>query len=187
MRLVAPLMAGIALPELAQPHLRRMAQEMGETVNLAILDGTEVLYIASASGSFVLRAETPPGLRIAAHCTALGKCMLAQLTDEAVREQIGPGPYPSRTSKSVRTWPQLASQLEQARVDGYALSLEEYEIGLNSLAVPVPTTNGTSAAINVAALASRVSPDDLITKFAPRLRDTAVAIAHAQGLELDHQ
>lgn len=182
MRLVAPLWSGSVLPDIAQPHLFRMADELGETVNLAILDGAEVLYLASSSGSFLLRAETPPGLRIGAHCTALGKCMLAQLEPEEAKAVLGSGPFPARTSKSVRTWQQLAPQLEQARVDGFAISLEEYEIGLNSLAVPVPTTNGTHAAINVAALASRVSPDDLISRFMPRLRTTAAAIARAQGL-----
>lgn len=187
MRLIAPLMAGFALPDLARPHLRRMAAELGETVNLAILDGSDVLYLASASSSHVLRAETPPGLRIAAHCTALGKCMLAQLDDESARAHIGDGPFRSRTSKSVRTWKELTPQLEQARVDGYALSFEEYELGLNSLAVAVPTVNGDSAAINVSALASRVSPDVLITQFAPRLQETAAAIARAQGLDIDHR
>lgn len=185
MRLVAPLMAGFALPQLAQPHLRRMAAELGETVNLAVLDGPDVLYLASASSSHVLRAETPPGLRILAHCTALGKCILAQLDHETARSHIGAGPFPSRTPKSVRTWKELKLQLAKALVDGYALSFEEYEIGLNSLAVAVPTINGEWAAINVSALASRVSPDQLITRFAPRLQATAAAIARAQGLERD--
>lgn len=183
MRLVAPLMAGLALPELAMPHLRQLAQEMGETVNLAVLNGPDVLYIASASGSFLIRAETPPGLRIAAHGTALGKCMLARLDDASVRDQIGPEPYAARTPKTVRSWTALAGQLERVRADGYALSLEEYEIGLNSCAVSVPTNNGIAAAINVAALASRVSAADLVTRFVPRLRETASAISRAQGLD----
>lgn len=183
LRLVAPLLVSFALPELAQPWLRELAQQMGETVNLAVLDGTDVLYVASAPGSFVLRAETPPGLRIPAHCTALGKCMLAQLDPSEVRDHLAPEPYPALTDHSVRTWEQLSAQLAVVRENGYAVSVGEYDVGLNSLAVPVATHRGMIAAINVSASASRVSPDDVVRIFAPSLRETSAAIARAQGLE----
>jgi IclR family transcriptional regulator, acetate operon repressor len=183
LRLAAPLMATMGLPEVAQPHMDRLAMEMGETVNLAVLDGADIMYIASASGSFLLRAETPPGLRLPAHCTALGKSMLAQLDQDAARERLGKPPYPARTSKSVRSWKQLAPQLKAARELGYAVSLEEYEVGLNSCAVSVPTRNGVTAAINVAALASRVSAEDLVRKFVPKLRTTAELIARGGSID----
>lgn len=185
LRLVAPLMVSFTLPELAQPRLRELAQQKGETVNLAVLDGAEVLYVASAPGSFVLRAETPPGLRIPAHCTALGKCMLAQLDPDEVRGRLGAEPYPALTDQSVRTWTQLREQMAAVRENGYAVSVGEYDVGLNSCAVPVATHRGMSAAINVSASASRVSPDDLVRIFVPSLRETATAIAIAQGLESD--
>ena len=180
LRLAAPLMATMGLPQVAQPHMDRLAMEMGETVNLAVLDGTEIMYIASASGSFLLRVETPPGLRLPAHCTALGKSMLSQLDPAAVRERLGNGPYPTLTPKSVKTWKQLSPQLKSARELGYAISIEEYEIGLNSCAVPVPTKNGIPAAINVAALASRVSSKDLVHRFVPKLQATADLIGRGQ-------
>ncbi|WP_422733620.1 IclR family transcriptional regulator [Micromonospora sp. WMMD558] len=186
MRLVGPLMSGLALPDLAQPFLRTLAQDTGETVNLAVLDGAEVLYLASAPGSFLLRVDTTPGLRTPAHCTALGKCMLAQLDPADAQQQLGGAPYVARTDRSVQSWEQLAAQLDTIRSDGFALSLEEYEAGLNSCAVPVPTHNGVIAAINIAASAIRVPAQDLVTTFVPRLKATAEAIARAQGLEPDN-
>jgi DNA-binding IclR family transcriptional regulator len=183
MRLLGPLMSGFALPELARPHLRELAQETGETVNLAVLDGAEVLYLASAPGSFLLRVDTTPGLRTPAHCTALGKCMLAQLDPDDAKRQVGPGPYAARTNMSVRSWKQLAAQLATIRADGYSLSLEEYEAGLNSCAVPVATCNGMTAAINIAASAVRVSSDELVNTYVPKLQAAAQAIARAQGID----
>ncbi|HEY7147261.1 MAG TPA: IclR family transcriptional regulator [Streptosporangiaceae bacterium] len=187
MRLVAPLISGMSLPDVAQPHLHRLASEMGETVNLAVLDGADTLYIASAAGGSLLRAETPPGLRIPAHCTALGKCMLAQLDPADAAQRLGPGPYAARTQHSLKSWDQLAHQLDGVRARGFALSLEEYELGLNSCAVGVPTADRAPAAINVAAVASRVPPDELVARFVPRLRSTADAIARAQGISPGRQ
>ena len=66
-------------PELARDHLRAMAERSGETVNLAVLQGGEVVYLVSESGSRLLTLRSSLGLRLPVHCTALGKCLLAQL------------------------------------------------------------------------------------------------------------
>lgn len=181
MRLVAPVMSGLA-PDLARPHLVQLAADVGETVNFAILDGAEVLYIASGSGSYILRAETPAGLRTPAHCTALGKCMLAQLDADVARRHLGGEPYPALTDSSATTWDELVPQLQHIRQHGYSLSLREYEDGLNSCAVPVATLSGVPAAINVAAASHRVTVEELVDAFVPKLQATADAIARAQGL-----
>lgn len=183
-RLVAPLLAGFALPELARPHLRALADETGETVNLAVLDGAEVLYLVSCPGTFLLRVQATPGLRLPAHCTALGKCMLAQLDPEDARRRLGPEPYPRVAEASVRTWAALAPQLAAARENGYALSIGEYESGLLACAVPVGARAREVAAINVAASAARVSPEDLVDGIVPRLGAAAATIGRALALQV---
>jgi IclR family acetate operon transcriptional repressor len=182
-RLVAPLLDRLGLPDLARPQLRALADETGETVNLAVLDGADVLYLLSHPGRFHLRVQATPGMHLPAHCTALGKCMLAQLDPEEARRRLGPEPYAALTSATVRTWAALEPQLEAARANGYALSVGEYESGLLACAVPVPTRVGLSAAINVAASANRVSPEGLVKRIAPRLEAAAAVIARAETLK----
>jgi DNA-binding IclR family transcriptional regulator len=119
-----------------------------------------------------------------AHCTALGKCMLAQLDPEEARRRLGPEPYPRVAEASVRTWAALAPQLAAARENGYALSIGEYESGLLACAVPVGARAREVAAINVAASAARVSPEDLVDGIVPQLGAAAATIGRALALQV---
>lgn len=180
-RLAASLIAGFQLPELARPHLQALTEETGETASLAIIDGAEVLFLASSVGTFRLRVEASPGLRIPAHCSALGKCLLAQLDPEEARRRLGREPYPPGTEASARTWAELAPRLATARAEGYALSVGEYEVGMLSCAVPVPARDGLVAAMNVASTTARVTPEALVEVVVPKLKAAAAAIGRAQG------
>jgi DNA-binding IclR family transcriptional regulator len=182
-RLVAPLLDRLGLPELARRQLAALADETGETVNLAVLDQAEVLYLLSYPGRFHLRVQATPGMRLPAHCTALGKCMLAQLDPEEAKRRLAPEPYAALTSTTARTWAALAPQLEAARANGYALSVGEYESGLLACAVPVAARVAPVAAINVAASATRVSPEGLVNRIAPSLGAAAAATARAEVLD----
>jgi IclR family acetate operon transcriptional repressor len=85
-----------------------------------------------------------------AHCTALGKALLAQLPEDLARAALGPEPYEERTPATLTSWAQLRPALEQVRGTGVAESWEEYEIGLVSIAVPVAWLDGPgTAAVNV--------------------------------------
>lgn len=181
MRLAAPALANFA-PDVARPHLELLAKDLGESVNYAVLDGSDVLYLASGAGTFLLRVDVPLGMRVPAHCTALGKCMLAQLDPEVAKAVLGDEPYPALTSQSARSWDELHPQLSQIRRAGYSLSVGEFEDGLNSCAVPLPTLSGVPAAINVASPSHRVEVNRLRDFFVPKLQATADKIARAQGL-----
>ena len=80
LELAPAVLASLRLPEAARPLVRQLAEETGETANLATLEGADVVYLVSHSGARLLTVNTPPGLRLPAHCTALGKALLAQLT-----------------------------------------------------------------------------------------------------------
>ena len=151
-RFLPPLLSGLRLPEIARADVARLADETGETVNLAMLEGGEIVYLLSESGSRLLSAQTPVGLRLPTHCTALGKCLLAQLPEEAARDAAGPEPYERRTKATLTTWAELRPALARIRRDGVAVSWEEYEIGLAALAVPV-----AGAAINVSLPTTRAT------------------------------
>jgi IclR family transcriptional regulator, acetate operon repressor len=156
--LVPALEAGMRLPEVARPHLLELAADVKETVNVAILEGPEVVYLLSEASDRLLAARVAVGMRLPAHCTALGKCLLAQLPADIARTRLGEEPYGRRTDRTLTSWSALAAELDSIRVAGVAVSEEEYEVGLVSIAVPVQWIDGPgSAAINVSLPAGRAT------------------------------
>src|SRR4029079_10637020 len=99
------------------------------------LDGGDVLYLVSETGSHLLTLRSHVGLRLPVHATAMGKCLLAQLGDEDARAAAGEEPYEALTQKTLITWDRLHANLVRVRRDGVAYSREEFEIGLHSIAV----------------------------------------------------
>jgi len=157
-RLVPTLLAGLRLPELARPHLLALAADVQETVNLAILQGAEVVYLASETADRLLTSRVPVGMRLPAHCTALGKCLLAQLPEDLARAALEREPYDRHTDRTLTTWTELTADLAAIRDTGVAISEEEYEVGLVSIAVRVCWIDGRgSGAINVSLPAGRAT------------------------------
>jgi IclR family acetate operon transcriptional repressor len=175
-RLMPALMAGLRLPERARPHLVRFASTVHETVNVAILDGADVVYLLSESADRMLTSQVTVGMRLPAHCIALGKCLLAQLPEDVARDALGEEPYERRTEHTQTTWSELAPDLATIRETGLSVSEEEYEIGLVSLAVPVTWIDGPgTASINVSLPATRATPE-FREELTRALRECAQAI-----------
>jgi DNA-binding IclR family transcriptional regulator len=179
--LLPGLLSGLGLPELARDHLRALAEDTGETANLAVLDRGDVVYLLSESGSHLLTLHAPVGLRLPAHCTALGKSLLAQLPEDEARELAGSEPYRAMTERTATTWRELRPRLAEAREAGVAVSEEEYEIGLVSFALPLPWPGDRGpVAINVSLPTSRATPEAR-ERLVDGLRRAAGAIAAAAG------
>ncbi|MEA2409412.1 MAG: IclR family transcriptional regulator, acetate operon repressor [Thermoleophilaceae bacterium] len=175
----ARLLPAVRLPDLAREPLRALAERSGETVNLATLDGGEVLYLVSEAGTNLLTLRSHVGLRLPVHATALGKCLLAQLDDEAARRAAGGEPYEELTPRTVTSWEKLRAQLERVRREGVAYSREEYEVGLHSIAVPLAWIDGDApVAVNVSLPSSR-GGREATTELARELRAAAARITGA--------
>jgi IclR family transcriptional regulator, acetate operon repressor len=181
-RLLPALLSGLRLPELARDHLRGMAERTGETVNLAVLHGGEVVYLLSESGSRLLTLRSTIGLRLPVHCTALGKCLLAQLPDDDARRTAGPEPYAALAPRTITSWADLQASLEKVRRQGVAVSHEEYEVGLDSIAIPLAWVEGEGpAAVNVSLPSSRaIGPAG--TELTRELRAVGRAIESDAGI-----
>ena len=121
------LLGGLRLPDVAREHLRALAEASGETANLAVLHSGEVLYLASESGARLLTLRAGVGLRLPVHCTALGKCLLAQLPPGEARRVAGPEPYAALTPRTLTGWSELERALDRVRRRGVALSSGEFE------------------------------------------------------------
>jgi DNA-binding IclR family transcriptional regulator len=181
-RLVPPLLAGIHLPEIARGHVVELVARTHETVNLAVLQGKEVVYLLSETGDRLLTLQATVGQRLPAHCSALGKCLLAHLVPRAARELLGREPYERRTPHTLTSWRALAASLDEVRRTGISYSSEEYEIGLVSIAAPLHWTGGPgSAAINLSLPASRLTAESR-GELVALLRETAAAIDGAVGM-----
>jgi IclR family transcriptional regulator, acetate operon repressor len=182
LELLPALLDGLAVPRLAQPLIARLAEATGESANLAALEGGKVVYLVSATSDRLLRTDTPPGLRLEAHCTALGKSLLAQLPDQAARSLLAPEPYRALTSRTLTRWDQVQRELATTRRRGYALSQGELEEGLSSCAVGLPGHTERPYAINVSSPTSRMPRTIVRQRLTGLLTDTASEITALMGL-----
>lgn len=122
--------------------LERLSEKLGETVNLAVLSGAEVLYLDRVESSWPLRTDFKPGSRVPIHCTANGKLLLAY-APSAVRARLLRSPRLVRhATNTITSRAQLIRALAEIRRRGYSEDDEEFLAGVCCLAVPVRDRRG---------------------------------------------
>lgn len=126
------------LAGVAQPYLAELVELLGETANLAILDGDRILYVAQAQSRHAMRMFTEIGRRVLPHATAVGKALLAAMPDGQVRELLARTGMPRYTDTTLTEPEQFLAQLGWTREHGYALDAGEQEVGVKCVAVPLP-------------------------------------------------
>ncbi|GAF47542.1 IclR family transcriptional regulator [Rhodococcus wratislaviensis] len=153
----------VSLPssdDMEQRWMQELQREFSEDINMAVLDGPDVLYVASRRGGQTLNVYTPIGTRARAHSVAAGKALLAELDESELIDALGPGPYEQATLKTIGTWPELTEQLAAIRTEGVARTWEEYSDGVASVARALPPpTHGRQAAIAVTMPTARATPE----------------------------
>lgn len=150
----------LTLPEVVEPHLQRLSDELGESANAAVLDADRIVYIARVPTRKLMRISIAVGTRLPAAWTSLGRVLLADLepVDAAERIAIGPDGRPTPAAAAERATRAVA----RARVDGYAMLDQELEPGLRSIAMPVRDARGdVVCAINVSTSAATTTLDRL--------------------------
>src|SRR4051812_24837621 len=156
---------------LAVPHLRHLVDEIGETANLAMLDGDQVAYVAQAPGRHSMRMFTEVGRRVLPHCTAVGKALLALSADAEVRALLARTGLPRHTPHTLTDPDDLLAQLALVRGRGYAMDEGEQEVGVRCVAVAVPGSR-TRLAMSISGPAPRMS-DELLVHAVPVLQEAA--------------
>ncbi|RLZ02811.1 IclR family transcriptional regulator [Kocuria tytonicola] len=147
--------AGLALGTYAQPVLQGLVDELGESANMAVLDGRMVVYVGQAQSSHSMRMFTEVGRRAHLHDTGVGKAILATLPQEQVVSIVTSMGMPTPTEKSLGTVEELLADLELIHERGYAVDDEEQEIGVRCFSVLVPEAP-TPTAISVSGPTTRV-------------------------------
>lgn len=149
LRLGTCCLATMPLPQLVQPHLDRLSERIGESTSVSILDGAEIVYVARAAQRKLMAIALMPGSRLPAHCTSMGRVLLAALPEEACRDLLATYPPTVRTPRTVTDMTELRVCIAEVRAQGYAVIDQEVELGLCSIAVPLRSARGqVVAALN---------------------------------------
>ncbi len=171
------------LRNIAVPHLQALSHRCSETVNMAVQDGDELVYVERIKTRQIVTINLHIGSRLKLHNTAMGRVLLSQRSGAWLRDYI------QRTSTRPEAKPflgrgrkQFLQMLELVRVKSYAINDEDLVIGLRSIATPIWNAQGeVAAAINIAVPSARVTVNELETSFAPMLIETARMISEELG------
>ena len=140
----------------AVPFLAQLVDEIGETSNMAMLEGDEAVYVAQVPSAHSMRMFTEVGRRVSVHSTGVGKALLSRLDDDRVVELLRRAGMPARTPRTITTPEAMLEELARIRERGYAMDDGEQESGVRCVALLVPDAP-TSVALSVSGPSSRVT------------------------------
>lgn len=172
----------LELAQIAQPFLKALSVQCGETTNMSVRDGGEIVYVARNKTQGILNVGLEIGSRLPVWCTSMGKAQLIDLSPAELRALLGEGPFSGTGPNAVKNLQALLLDLEGVRQRGHAVNDEELAAGVRSVAAPVRDAAGTIvAAINISVPGARVSRGELDTRLAAMVRETAQRISEALG------
>lgn len=163
-------------------HLERLRDEFGETVHLTVLDGTEVVYLEKLAGLHPIGfMSSRVGDRNPAHCTGVGKALLAYLPDDELAARYPDGQLKRYTESTITDLKALRLELKRVRERGYATDQEEHEPGVKCVAVPTFDHKGIAGAISVSGPSNRVEHHLAKSDLIDRLKTAAAQISEEMG------
>lgn len=158
--LLAMRSQSFSLVRIAEPALGELAEITGETVNLAIFRGGQLIYVEIVDGRHALRMSGSIGQSAPMHSTALGKAILAALPEDRQRSLLGLEPWEEFTPNTVTGWPELGPELIRAKKSGYALDVEEMDEGAVCVGAAIIASDGYPlGGISVSGWAPRLDPE----------------------------
>ena len=183
LRFSGSYLASARLPRAIQPTLNRLAAQTQESFSAGVLDGDEVVIVgrsgdewksASPGAVRVLAYGLHLGARLPAHATSTGRVLLAAQAKTAFTQWLKGRSLPRLTPRTVIDPRLFRTAIEQVRADDFSLAIEEHELGVHALAVPLRNMQGkTVAALNVVASPQRLSAQDMQRGLLPLLLDAA--------------
>ncbi len=169
----------LELRRIASPYLASLADTTSETVNLAILDHHEVLYLHKIDSPMPVQAYTPEGQRAPAYCTSTGKAMLAYQPAEQIRQIARM--IERHTDRTVSNATELTNELRKIRNRGYSVNRGEWRSSVRGVAAPIMNGAGeVIAAVGVFGPAERLSARKL-DQLAITVKITGSSISRALG------
>ena len=183
LRFSGSYLASARLPRAVQPTLNRLAAQTQESFSAGVLDGDEVVIVGRSGYEWkngtggavrVLAYGLHLGARLPAHATSTGRVLLAAKPKSALTQWLKGRTLPRLTTRTIIDVKQFRAVIEQVRTDDCCLAVEEHELGVHALAVPLRNMQGrTVAALNVVASPQRLSAQQMQRDLLPLLFDAA--------------
>ncbi|MGI5430373.1 IclR family transcriptional regulator [Streptomyces sp. CA-179760] len=180
-RLAGAVTGRIAVTRHGRGICERLVDDVGETLNIAVLESHHAINLYQVRSTAAIAAQNWVGRQTPLHCTSSGKILLAYLEPEHRDELIAAAGLPRLTPRTVTSRKKLEADLAQAREQGYASTLEEYEEGLNALSAPVRSADGgTVAALSASGPAFRMT-EERMRELAPVMVAAAAELSRRLG------
>ena len=171
-------LSSLSIPAVALPFMEAFVERVNESSSVAVLDDTEIVYVARVPTKRIMTVSIGLGTRFPAYQTSMGRVLLAELEKERVRDIFRRSDRSRTTEHTVTDLEELLEQLAEARRQGWAMVDQELEIGLRSLATPLRGESGAVlAAVNVSTHVARTDLEELREVFLPALLEMASAIS----------
>lgn len=173
------LLNSLDFRQVARPYMHELVEISRETVQLAVLDGNEVLVVERDQSPEAITVNL--GLRCQVHCTAEGKVLLAALPNETVINILKSQGMTQYTVNTITDIEQMLSHLERVRSQGFAINAEELVEGVRSIAAPIYNHNGdVIAALSISGPSSRLTLER-ISRLVTVLKETCTSISMQLG------
>jgi len=173
-------LASMQIEQVVLPPLQSLRDQTGDSASLAVLSGSDILYVAHVSTDRRFRVAANVGTRFAFHATSLGKAIAAHLPEAERAALLAQAPFARFTERTVTDGAVLAERLALIATRGYDSALDELDYGIVSVAVPVfGRDRRVIASINCSTSTTRISQDELVRTRLPLLREAAGEIEAA--------
>jgi IclR family pca regulon transcriptional regulator len=171
---------GLAWKEVAQFYLETLFKEVQETVNLSVLEGSEIIYLIRIRKRKYLPFDVRIGTRLPVYCTAMGKVLMAMGPPEKIKPILKTLEFKPLTVRTITSLNKFMDELGKVRKKGYGINDEELTVGNRAVAAPVLDRQGYAvAAINIAAPTPEYSRSQMEKILAPKVIKTAREISEA--------
>lgn len=172
------------LRSIARPFLKQLSEQVNETINLAVLDGIEVVYIdqLESTNMVIVKMFARVGSRGPAYCTGTGKVLLAGLTVDELRKRFSGVEFVKFTEYTITDIDRLIETLLTIKKQGYALDFSERDPGVICIAAPIYNYEGrVQAAISVSTPAQRISEERIEKEILPSLLSISAQVSQKLG------
>jgi len=170
-------LSGLALPDVAEPHLEELSAKLHESSSISVLDGHYIVYVARVPTKRIMTVAISVGTRFPAFATSMGRVLLAAMSEDEFERYLAEAKFESLTDRTVTDPAKLREIVAEVAKQGYAIVDQELEEGLRAVAAPIRgASDSVTAAINVSAHASRVSLAAMRADLLPALLKTASQI-----------
>ena len=174
LRLGQSYLGAARLPRLVQPFIQRLSMACGETVNMSVLDGHEVVYVARSNSPRMVSIGFHAGARVPAHTVAPGSVILSTFDDDALQRWVTEHEFTVFTPAGISGAERFLEGVYAARALGYWVADQQLDVGLRGIAVPLKDRKGDcKGAVGMTLQTQGMTREQTVARLLPLLQETA--------------